>query len=76
VGGWEESGIDPSLFSQALMYYSAQSARRRISQDSLGDDISTDEVDIEAPLADPALILNDAYEGVMAEPDVIAGVSP
>jgi protein phosphatase PTC7 len=27
VGGWSENGIDPALFSQSLMYHSAQYAR-------------------------------------------------
>ncbi|UZJ54518.1 hypothetical protein CBS101457_003838 [Exobasidium rhododendri] len=29
VGGWSENGIDPALFSQSLMYHSAQYARDR-----------------------------------------------
>lgn len=28
VGGWSENGIDPALFSQSLMYYASQYAKR------------------------------------------------
>jgi hypothetical protein len=76
VGGWEDTGFDPSMFSQALMYHAAQSARRRTSQEVLGDDVVKDvEEEIsDVPIADPSLILEDAYKGVMSEREVIAGV--
>ena len=28
VGGWEESGVDPSHFSQAFMYYCREAVRK------------------------------------------------
>lgn len=33
VGGWEDSGVDPSHFSQALMYYCAQAVKNSSEHD-------------------------------------------
>ena len=59
VGGWTENGIDPSLFSQALMFYASRSA----SQASANSD----------SVSAPNRILAEAFEQVLKEPLVIAG---
>lgn len=59
VGGWTENGIDPSLFSQALMFYASKSA----SQVSANSDSASA----------PNRILAEAFERVLKEPLVVAG---
>ena len=62
VGGWSESGVDPSVFSQALMYHAHQAA---LASASTGDSLG---------VVYPHDILQQAYDGVIAEEDVVAGV--
>lgn len=60
VGGWSESGVDPSVFSQALMYHAAQATDSAVKAED------------EDPVY-PHDILQKAYDGVMHEQDVVAG---
>ncbi|SNX81428.1 related to PTC7 - type 2C protein phosphatase [Melanopsichium pennsylvanicum] len=59
VGGWTENGIDPSLFSQALMFYASKSAAIAAAGPEPG--------------AAPNRILAEAFEHVLKEPLVVAG---
>ncbi|KAJ1030494.1 hypothetical protein NDA16_001403 [Ustilago loliicola] len=59
VGGWTENGIDPSLFSQALMFYASKSAAAASASPETG--------------AAPNRILAEAFEKVLKEPLVVAG---
>lgn len=59
VGGWTENGIDPSLFSQALMFYASKSASQAAANPSTG--------------VTPNHILAEAFERVLKEPLVVAG---
>ncbi|SPO19759.1 related to PTC7 - type 2C protein phosphatase [Ustilago trichophora] len=59
VGGWTENGIDPSLFSQALMFYSSKSAASASANPDNG--------------VAPNRILAEAFEHVLKEPLVVAG---
>ncbi|KDN44724.1 hypothetical protein K437DRAFT_129323 [Tilletiaria anomala UBC 951] len=78
VGGWTENGVDPSLFSQALMYHvTQQAAKFRACPERL----SNDELDpSKGPAPDPShhpglpqALLSHAYDAVQKEPLVIAG---
>ncbi|TKY90147.1 hypothetical protein EX895_000145 [Sporisorium graminicola] len=59
VGGWTENGIDPSLFSQALMFYASRSASRASADPQDG--------------TVPNRILAESFEHVLKEPLVVAG---
>ncbi|KAJ1037551.1 hypothetical protein NDA11_002520 [Ustilago hordei] len=59
VGGWTENGIDPSLFSQALMFHASKSAATAPANPESG--------------AAPNRILAEAFEKVLKEPLVVAG---
>lgn len=59
VGGWTENGIDPSLFSQALMFYASRSAAHTSADPQTG--------------CAPDRILSEAFEHVLKEPLVVAG---
>ncbi|GAA6011607.1 hypothetical protein JCM11491_004703 [Sporobolomyces phaffii] len=62
VGGWEESGVDPSHFSQALMWF----ARERVR---------TGEVDPARGGKDLKLLLERAFDDVTNEKAILAGSS-
>lgn len=57
VGGWADSGVDPSIFSQALMYFgwAAASATK------------------EKKFLTPLEIMQSAYKNLMMAPEVTAG---
>ncbi|GAK62556.1 protein serine/threonine phosphatase 2C [Moesziomyces antarcticus] len=57
VGGWTENGIDPSLFSQALMFYASKAAASAPTDGN----------------GAPNRILAEAFEHVLKEPLVVAG---
>uniref|UniRef100_V5EW44 Protein phosphatase n=1 Tax=Kalmanozyma brasiliensis (strain GHG001) TaxID=1365824 RepID=V5EW44_KALBG len=59
VGGWTENGIDPSLFSQALMFYASRSAAQASAEPDSG--------------IAPNRILAESFEQVLKEPLVVAG---
>ncbi|KAJ8295666.1 K(+)/H(+) antiporter 1 [Rhodotorula toruloides] len=67
VGGWEESGVDPSHFSQALMWF----ARERISSSQW----TLPEEGGKRSGARMKELLDGAYKEVMAETGIVAGSS-
>ena len=75
VGGWVDSGVDPALFSQALMYHahlrSEASWAGEPETDPTKDDAEREAV--EGSELSPAACLDEAYDGVMQEPGVKAG---
>ena len=78
VGGWVDSGVDPSLFSQALMYHA-----HRYSKSSWAGEPETDPIQeaeenqqVEGWEMSPAECLELAYGGVLRERDVKAGMHP
>lgn len=79
VGGWSEEGIDPALFSQSLMYHSAQYAKafhacpERLETEEQ-DDNSTGIPQEESTLdATPSKILDYAYMKTLEQKEVPAG---
>ncbi len=62
VGGWTENGIDPSLFSQALMFYASKAAASAPAGSSSTNSNGA-----------PNRILAEAFEHVLKEPLVVAG---
>lgn len=65
VGGWTENGVDPSLFSQALMFHAAKAASNSSAH--------PDRIDSDAKGMTPEQMLADAFEKVLKEPMVVAG---
>ncbi|KAK4704809.1 protein phosphatase PTC7, partial [Phenoliferia sp. Uapishka_3] len=59
VGGWEESGVDPSHFAQALMFHAREEIARNPG----------------SSLKQPREIMKVAYDGVKKEKGVVAGSS-
>ncbi|KAH9934743.1 protein serine/threonine phosphatase 2C [Fomitopsis serialis] len=77
VGGWVDSGVDPSLFSQALMYHA-----HRYSKDAWAGEPETDPTQdlqecpqVEGWEMSPAECLELAYGGVLRERSIKAGSS-
>ncbi|THH17808.1 hypothetical protein EW146_g3069 [Bondarzewia mesenterica] len=77
VGGWVESGVDPSLFSQALMYHAHRYARiawpGEPEIDPTKDFDEREEVEGWELLPQECMKL--AHQGVLRQKDVIAGSS-
>ncbi|EED84184.1 predicted protein [Postia placenta Mad-698-R] len=76
VGGWIDSGVDPSLFSQALMYHA-----RRYAMTAWAGEPETDPTQdyeererVDGWEITPAECLELAYGGVLRERTVLAGV--
>ncbi|BGO97970.1 Protein phosphatase 2C 7 [Rhodotorula toruloides] len=67
VGGWEESGVDPSHFSQALMWFARE--RIRSSRWTLPEEGG------KRSGARMKELLDGAYKEVMAESGIVAGSS-
>ncbi|PWZ02918.1 hypothetical protein BCV70DRAFT_8286 [Testicularia cyperi] len=70
VGGWTESGVDPSLFSQALMFYASKSASRAAANP---DRIDVSDAESGMQAITPNMVLAEAFEQVLKEPLVVAG---
>jgi hypothetical protein len=68
VGGWSESGVDPGIFSQALMYY-AQQATNKFRKEVLA---SQEDLEAGAPIF-PHDLLSAAYDSVMQDAEIQAG---
>lgn len=75
VGGWIDSGVDPSLFSQALMYHA-----RRYAMTAWAGEPETDPTQdyeererVDGWEITPAECLELAYGGVLRERTVLAG---
>ncbi|KZT68118.1 protein serine/threonine phosphatase 2C [Daedalea quercina L-15889] len=77
VGGWVDSGVDPSLFSQALMYHSHRYSKAAWAGEPETDPIQDleEKVQVEGWEMSPAECLELAYGGVLRERDVRAGSS-
>jgi len=77
VGGWVESGVDPSLFSQALMYHAHRYSRAAWAGEPEIDPTMdyTDREQVEGWELTPYECLNLAYGGVLREKGVHAGSS-
>ena len=77
VGGWTESGVDPSLFSQALMYHAHRYSK--IAWPGEPEVDPTQEYEereqVEGWELSPLECLESAYGGVLRERNVVAGTS-
>ncbi|KAI0721135.1 protein serine/threonine phosphatase 2C [Cerioporus squamosus] len=77
VGGWTESGIDPSLFSQALMYHAHRYSKAAWPGEPEVDPTQEYEEreQVEGWELSPLECLESAYGGVLRERNVVAGSS-
>ncbi|EIN07379.1 protein serine/threonine phosphatase 2C [Punctularia strigosozonata HHB-11173 SS5] len=77
VGGWVDSGVDPSLFSQALMFHSARYARSAWAGEPEIDPTTgyEDREEVEGWEMAPGECLSAAYGAVLRERAVLAGSS-
>ncbi|EJF65839.1 protein serine/threonine phosphatase 2C [Dichomitus squalens] len=77
VGGWVESGIDPSLFSQALMYHAHRYSKVAWPGEPEVDPMQEYEEreQVEGWELSPVECLESAYGGVLRERYVVAGSS-
>lgn len=77
VGGWASSGVDPSLFSQALMYHSHRYAKVGWPGEPEVDTTQDyeDQEALEGWELHPLECLKLAYQATLRERSVIAGVS-
>ena len=75
VGGWTESGVDPSLFSQALMYHAHRYCRSAwAGEPEIDPTLDYEEREqIEGWELTPFECLDLAYGGVLREKFVQAG---
>lgn len=67
VGGWSESGVDPGVFSQALMYYA-----QKTTDDLRKEATKSENQETGSPLY-PHDLLRAAYDAVMHDKEVVAG---
>jgi protein phosphatase PTC7 len=76
VGGWIESGVDPSLFSQALMYHAHRYSRNAwAGEPEIDPTLDYEEREqIEGWEMTPYECLDLAYHGVLREKLVQAGM--
>ncbi|KAI0831284.1 protein serine/threonine phosphatase 2C [Trametes gibbosa] len=77
VGGWTESGVDPSLFSQALMYHAHRYSKAAWPGEPEIDPTQEYEEreQVEGWELTPLECLESAYGGVLRERNVLAGSS-
>ncbi|OJT06146.1 Protein phosphatase PTC7 -like protein [Trametes pubescens] len=77
VGGWTESGVDPSLFSQALMYHAHRYSKVAWPGEPEVDPTQEYEEreQVEGWELTPLECLESAYGGVLRERNVLAGSS-
>ncbi len=75
VGGWADSGVDPSLFSQALMYYAHRYSRNAwAGEPEIDPTLDHEERErIEGWEMTPHECIGLAYHGVLREKMVPAG---
>ena len=75
VGGWTESGVDPSLFSQALMYHAHRYSKAAWPGEPEVDPTQEYEEreQVEGWELTPLECLESAYGGVLRERNVLAG---
>ncbi|GAA5956516.1 hypothetical protein JCM21900_000598 [Sporobolomyces salmonicolor] len=65
VGGWEDSGVDPSHFAQALMWFARERVRTGRALNAAGGPSGQELKEL----------LEGAYEDVLAEEGIVAGSS-
>lgn len=77
VGGWLDLGVDPALFSQALMYHAARYSRNAWAGEPEVDPTMdyAEREEIEGWEMTPYECLSLAYGGVMRERHLLAGAS-
>lgn len=77
VGGWVDSGVDPALFSQALMYHAHRYSRNAwAGEPEIDPTMDYEEREqIEGWEMTPYECLDLAYGGVLREKYVLAGMS-
>ena len=78
VGGWASSGVDPSLFSQALMYHSHRYAKVGWAGEPEVDATQDyeDREAVEGWELHPRDCLKSAYQATLRERGVVAGAPP
>lgn len=78
VGGWQDMGINPAIFSWKLMNYCNSIAMSKYSkpdsQEEKGNGVGVG-VGLESEMIEPKVLLNSAYRQVVDDPDVKAGSS-
>ncbi|KAG9105041.1 hypothetical protein FRC06_000014 [Ceratobasidium sp. 370] len=76
VGGWSDDGVDPSLFSQALMYFASKHAGASWAGEPDFDPIEETNGPAKSSLSlSPKEIISNAYQDVLNEPAVQCGSS-
>ncbi|KAG8954150.1 hypothetical protein FRC04_000370 [Tulasnella sp. 424] len=75
VGGWSDSGVDPGVFSQALMYHGARFAKRGWADDSYPSSVNSAEESIQPWELTPENCLELAFNAVLRDTLVDAGSS-
>ncbi|CAE6531600.1 unnamed protein product [Rhizoctonia solani] len=74
VGGWSEDGVDPSLFSQALMYFASKHASSSWAGEPDFDPIEgTSAPGKTEKSLSPVEIMSMAYQDVLNEPSIECG---
>ena len=75
VGGWTDSGVDPSLFSQALMYHAHRYAKQGwAGEPEIDPTQDYEEIQqVEGWELTPMECMDLAHGGVLRERDVVAG---
>lgn len=75
VGGWVDAGVDPSLFSQALMYHAHRYSRGAWAGEPEIDPLTdyAEREEVEGWELTPMECMDLAYHGVLRERHVQAG---
>lgn len=75
VGGWADNGVDPSLFSQCLMYHAHLRSEVSWAGEPETDPTQpgTESEAVEGYELSPISCLDEAFDGVMLDPSVRAG---
>jgi hypothetical protein len=74
VGGWSENGVDPSMFSQALMYHAHRYCETSWAGEPEIDPTLPVDHPIEGRELTPQECLDYAYGGVLREKAVVCGM--
>lgn len=74
VGGWSESGVDPSAFSQALMFYADKAAQSALVSEKPSDASDASEW-TDGDETYPHNILQKAFDDVQKDSEIEAGES-
>lgn len=73
VGGWSETGVDPSMFSQALMYHAHRYSKHAWAGEPETEPTQNEDDPVEGWELTPQECLDLAYGGVLRENDVMCG---